>query len=145
MREYIATLDDVAFGAASEVTPKFVSPSDPAAQREQVFDELYNLRVPGIASTMGKQEMLLRFVDWQAEHEDAIAGKSEQPIIETVVDGQLSRRNLKIAAPKNFSGSAFCCSLYAATPRDRLLRNGILWRRLSIGGGLDPDMLQFRR
>ena len=113
--------------------------------REQVFDELYNLRVPGIASTMGKQEMLLRFVDWQAEHEDAIAGKSEQPIIETVVDGQLSQRNLKIAAPKNFSGSAFCCSLYAATPRDRLLRNGILWRRLSIGGGLDPDMLQFRR
>jgi transposase len=32
MREYLASLDDVAFGAASEVTPKFVSPSDPAAQ-----------------------------------------------------------------------------------------------------------------
>ena len=32
MREYLTTLDDVAFGAASEVTPKFVSPSDPAAQ-----------------------------------------------------------------------------------------------------------------
>jgi len=32
VREYLATLDDVAFGAASEVTPKFVSPSDPAAQ-----------------------------------------------------------------------------------------------------------------
>jgi transposase len=31
-REYLATLDDTAFGAASEVTPKFVSPSDPAAQ-----------------------------------------------------------------------------------------------------------------
>ena len=30
--EYLATLDDTAFGAASEVTPKFVSPSDPAAQ-----------------------------------------------------------------------------------------------------------------
>src|SRR6267142_2627205 len=30
--EYLATLDDAAFGAASEVTPKFVSPSDPAAQ-----------------------------------------------------------------------------------------------------------------
>src|SRR5262245_44707654 len=107
MREYIATLDDVAFGAASEVTPKFVSPSDPAAQREQVFDELYNLRVPGIASTMGKQEMLLRFVDWQAEHEDAIAGKSEQPIIETVVDGLPARRILKIAPPKTISGLAF--------------------------------------
>jgi transposase len=32
MREYLATLDDAAFGAASEVVPKFVSPSDPAAQ-----------------------------------------------------------------------------------------------------------------
>src|SRR6201990_1810434 len=31
-REYLATLDDAAFGAASNVTPKFVSPSDPAAQ-----------------------------------------------------------------------------------------------------------------
>jgi hypothetical protein len=32
MKEYLATLDDAAFGAASDVTPKFVSPSDPAAQ-----------------------------------------------------------------------------------------------------------------
>jgi transposase len=32
VREYLATLDDAAFGAASDVTPKFVSPSDPAAQ-----------------------------------------------------------------------------------------------------------------
>jgi transposase len=32
MREYLATLDDAAFGAASDTTPKFVSPSDPAAQ-----------------------------------------------------------------------------------------------------------------
>ena len=32
MKEYLATLDDAAFGAATEVTPKFVSPSDPAAQ-----------------------------------------------------------------------------------------------------------------
>ena len=32
MGEYLATLDDAAFGAASGVTPKFVSPSDPAAQ-----------------------------------------------------------------------------------------------------------------
>src|SRR5438874_11649916 len=31
-KEYLATLDDAAFGAASKVTPKFVSPSDPAAQ-----------------------------------------------------------------------------------------------------------------
>ena len=32
VREYLATLDDAAFGAASPVTPKFVSRSDPAAQ-----------------------------------------------------------------------------------------------------------------
>src|ERR1700676_4332142 len=32
MKEYLATLDDAAYGAATKVTPKFVSPSDPAAQ-----------------------------------------------------------------------------------------------------------------
>ena len=32
VKEYMATLDAAAFGAASDVTPKFVSPSDPAAQ-----------------------------------------------------------------------------------------------------------------
>jgi transposase len=32
VKEYLATLDDPAFGRASAVTPKFVSPSDPAAQ-----------------------------------------------------------------------------------------------------------------
>src|SRR5262245_37153219 len=32
VKEYLATLDDAAFGAASDVTPKFVSPSDPATQ-----------------------------------------------------------------------------------------------------------------
>jgi transposase len=32
VEEYLATLDDAAFGAASEVRPKFISPSDPAAQ-----------------------------------------------------------------------------------------------------------------
>ena len=32
VQEYLATLDATAFGAASDVTPKFVSPSDPAAQ-----------------------------------------------------------------------------------------------------------------
>jgi transposase len=29
---YLATLDDAAFGAATDVTPKFISPSDPAAR-----------------------------------------------------------------------------------------------------------------
>ena len=32
VKEYMATLDDAAFGTATKVTPKFVSPSDPAAQ-----------------------------------------------------------------------------------------------------------------
>ena len=32
VKEYLATLDDAAFGGASDVTPKFISPSDPAAQ-----------------------------------------------------------------------------------------------------------------
>ena len=32
VREYLETLDDAAYGKASPVTPKFVAPSDPAAQ-----------------------------------------------------------------------------------------------------------------
>jgi transposase len=32
VKDYLATLDDAAFGAASDVRPKFVSPCDPAAQ-----------------------------------------------------------------------------------------------------------------
>jgi transposase len=32
VKEYLATLNEAAFGAATEVQPKFVSPSDPAAQ-----------------------------------------------------------------------------------------------------------------
>jgi transposase len=32
VKEYLAALDDAAFGAASEVTPKFISPADPAAR-----------------------------------------------------------------------------------------------------------------
>jgi len=30
--EHLAVLDDAAFGAATEVTPKFISPADPAAR-----------------------------------------------------------------------------------------------------------------
>src|ERR1700754_1393341 len=32
VEEYLAVLDDDAFGAASEVTPKFIAPADPAAR-----------------------------------------------------------------------------------------------------------------
>jgi hypothetical protein len=30
--EYLAVLDDAAFGAATEIVPKFISPADPAAR-----------------------------------------------------------------------------------------------------------------
>lgn len=33
VREYLATHSDAAFGMATDVVPKFVSPSDPVAQR----------------------------------------------------------------------------------------------------------------
>jgi hypothetical protein len=39
LKEYLATLDDAAFGAASDVIPKFVSPSDPAAQWTGAIDK----------------------------------------------------------------------------------------------------------
>lgn len=32
VKDYLATLDDAAFGGASPVVPKFISPSDPASQ-----------------------------------------------------------------------------------------------------------------
>jgi transposase len=32
VKDYLATLDDAAFGAATDIVPKFVSPADPAAQ-----------------------------------------------------------------------------------------------------------------
>jgi hypothetical protein len=32
VEEYFAVLDDAAFGAASEVTPKFIAPADPATR-----------------------------------------------------------------------------------------------------------------
>lgn len=32
VREYLAVLDDAAFGAATPVVPKFISPADPAAR-----------------------------------------------------------------------------------------------------------------
>jgi transposase len=32
VKEYLAVLDDAAFGAATEVTPKFIAPADPAAR-----------------------------------------------------------------------------------------------------------------
>jgi hypothetical protein len=32
IKDYLATLDDAGFGAASDMKPKFVSPSDPTAQ-----------------------------------------------------------------------------------------------------------------
>lgn len=48
VREYLATLDDAAFGAASEVTPKFISPSDPAAQWTGAHRVMPSLLTPPI-------------------------------------------------------------------------------------------------
>jgi len=45
-KEYLATLDDAAFGAASDVTPKFVSPSDPAAQWTGAMRDRRSLPTP---------------------------------------------------------------------------------------------------
>jgi hypothetical protein len=33
LKEYLTVLDDAAFGAASDMTPKFIAPSDPAIRR----------------------------------------------------------------------------------------------------------------
>src|SRR6202041_1822880 len=38
VKEYLATLDDAAWGAASDVVPKFVSPSDPASGKGSMLN-----------------------------------------------------------------------------------------------------------
>jgi hypothetical protein len=38
--------------------------------RERLFDELARRHVPGIASTMGKQQMLGILAEWQEKHEN---------------------------------------------------------------------------
>ena len=63
MKEYLAALDDAAFGAASEVTPKFMSPSDPAAQwtgamRGPAFDHVTALFDLGCVKTCTDQKLL---------------------------------------------------------------------------------------
>jgi transposase len=40
VNEYLATLDDAAYGAATQVVPKFVSPSDPAGNYSPLCDGL---------------------------------------------------------------------------------------------------------
>ena len=47
-KEYLATLDDAAFGAASDAAPKFVSPSDPAAQWTEPSADRRSLPIPTI-------------------------------------------------------------------------------------------------
>ena len=46
VKEYVETLDDAAFGAASEVIPKFVSPSDPASQWTGATKGRHSLLMP---------------------------------------------------------------------------------------------------
>src|SRR5271166_1016677 len=45
VKEYLATVDAPAYGAASDVTPKFVSPSDPAAQWTGALTQRSVLRI----------------------------------------------------------------------------------------------------
>jgi hypothetical protein len=52
VKEYLATLDDAGFGAASEVTPKFISPSDPAAQWTGAMEGRRFSPTPTIISSM---------------------------------------------------------------------------------------------
>ena len=47
-KEYLATLDDAAFGAASDVAPKFVSPSDPAPNGRELYADRRSLPIPTI-------------------------------------------------------------------------------------------------
>jgi transposase len=46
VKEYLATLDDTAWGAASDVVPKFASPSDPAAQWTGLTKDRHSSRTP---------------------------------------------------------------------------------------------------
>ena len=46
VKEYIAVLDDEAFGAATEVVPKFVSPADPAAHGPEPMAGKPSLLIP---------------------------------------------------------------------------------------------------
>jgi hypothetical protein len=46
VRDYLATLDDPAYGAASDVTPKFVSPSDPPLNGRARFAMRLSLPTP---------------------------------------------------------------------------------------------------
>src|SRR3954453_8853444 len=59
--EYLAVLDDAAFGAATEVTPKFIAPADPAARRmiERSLEgfDLYPAKLIG-DTAYGSAEML---------------------------------------------------------------------------------------
>jgi hypothetical protein len=66
VKDYLATLNDPAFGAASEVTPKFISPSDPAAQwtgalRNAAFfayADNYLIESPSASSWMSRRPVL---------------------------------------------------------------------------------------
>jgi transposase len=51
VKEYLATLDDTAWGAASDVVPKFVSPSDPAAQWTGAHKGRHSSRTPTTISS----------------------------------------------------------------------------------------------
>ncbi len=54
VREYLATLDEAAWGAATDVEPKFVSPSDPAAQWTGALRDRRSLPMRTITSSTSR-------------------------------------------------------------------------------------------
>jgi transposase len=50
VQEYLDTLDEAAWGAASDVEPKFISRSDPAAQWTGALKDMLSLPMPTIIS-----------------------------------------------------------------------------------------------
>jgi hypothetical protein len=49
-KEYLAMLDDAAYGAASSVTPKFISPSEPRCTMDWRDEERCVLMIPNLTS-----------------------------------------------------------------------------------------------
>jgi hypothetical protein len=67
-QEYLATLDDAEFGAASPMTPKFISRSDPAAQWSGITAEA--TRGEGVdRDREGASREQASRIDWRREEE----------------------------------------------------------------------------
>jgi hypothetical protein len=86
VKEYLVALDDAAFGAATEVTPKFIAPADPAtrwtaAHRGPAFFaysvnyliDIDNAIIVDVeATTAIRQAEMLRQSAWSSAHSQAL-------------------------------------------------------------------------